>query len=57
MTRSRTKGITTKTVDIVVKGNQEMEQHFGLITESLELDFNPNYPDLFAHIEAGFTSI
>ena len=57
MTHSRTKGITTQTVDIAVKANQEMEQHFRLILGSLELDFDPNYPDLFAHIEAGFTSI
>ena len=57
MTHSRTKGTTTQTVDIAVKANQEMERHFGLISESTELDFDPNYPDLFAHIEAGFTSI
>ena len=57
MTRSRTKGITTQTVDIAAKANQEMEQHFGLIMDSLELDFDPNYPDLFTRIEAGFTSI
>ena len=57
MTCSGTKGTTTQTVDIAVKANQEMEQHFGLITESVQLDFDPNYPDLFAHIEAGFTSI
>ena len=57
MTRSRTKGTTTTTVDIAVKANQEMKQHFELDSESVELDFDPNYPDLFAHIEAGFTSI
>ena len=57
MIRSRTKGTTTPTVDIAVKANQEMKQHFELDSKSVELDFNPNYPDLFAHIEAGFTSI
>ena len=57
MTHSRTKGTTTQTVDIAVKANQEMEQHFELDLKSAELDFDPNYPDLFAHIEAGFTSI
>ena len=57
MTRSRTKGTTTQTFDIAMKANQEMERHFELVSESAELDFNPNYPDLFAHIEAGFTSI
>ena len=57
MTRSRTKGTTTQSVDIAMKANQEMEQHFELVSESAELDFDLNYPDLFAHIEAGFTSI
>ena len=36
MTRSRTKGTTTQTVDIAVKVNQEMEQHFELILESMQ---------------------
>ena len=40
-----------------MKSNQELERHFELVLESAELDFDPNYPDLFAHIEAGFTSI
>ena len=57
MTCSRTKGTTTPTVDIAVKANQEMERHFELDSESVGLDFDPNYPDFFAHIEAGFTSI
>ena len=56
MTRSRTKGATTP-IDIAVKANQEMEQHFGLDPKSIQLDFDPNYPDLFTYIEAGFTSI
>ena len=57
MMRSTTKGTTTQTVDIAVKANQEMEQHLELVSQSTKLDFDPNYPDLFAHIEAGFTSI
>ena len=29
-----------------------MEQHFEIITKAQELDFDPDYPDLFAHIES-----
>ena len=57
MTHNRTKGTTTQTVDIAIKASQEMEQHSGLVFQSTKLDFDPNYPDLFAYIEAGFTSI
>ena len=57
MACSRTKGITKQTVDIVTKANNLMEQHFGIIQEVQWSDFNPDYPDLFAHIEAGFRSI
>ena len=57
MAHSRAKCTTTQNVDIVAKANQEMEQHFGVIMESQESDFNFDYPDFFAHIEAGFTSI
>ena len=34
-----------------------MEPHFGVIGETQQCDLNPDYPDLFAHIEAGFLSI
>ena len=57
MTCSRTKGTTTQTVDIAIKANQEMERHSGIVFQSTKLDFDPNYPDLFAYIEAGFTFI
>ena len=57
MTCSRTKGTTTPTVDIVAKANQEMEQYFGITTKSQESYSDSNYPDLFAHIEAGFIYI
>ena len=57
MTHSRTKGTTTPTIDIALKANQEMEKHFELDLKSVQPDFDPNYPDLFAYIEAGFTSI
>ena len=56
MTHSRTKGTTTP-MDIAIKANQEMERHSELDPKSIQLDFDPNYPDLFAYIEAGFTSI
>ena len=56
MTHSRTKGTTTP-MDIAVKANQEMERHSELDPKYIQLDFDPNYPDLFAYIEAGFTSI
>ena len=56
MTHSRTKGTTTP-IDIAVKANQDMERQFELDLKSIQLDFDPNYPDLFAYIEAGFTSI
>ena len=55
--RSRNKGTTTPNVDVVVKANTLMEQHFGIIKETHECDLNPNYPDLFTHIEAGLLSI
>ena len=54
---SRTQGTTTSNVDIVMKANTLMEQHFGITKETQECDFNPDYPDLFTHIEAGFLSI
>ena len=57
MTHSRTKGATTPNVDVVMKANTLMEQHFGIIEETQECNFNPDYPDLFTHIEAGFLSI
>ena len=57
MTCSRAKGTTTPNVDVVMKANTLMEQHFGIIGEAQEYNFNPDYPDLFAHIEAGFLSI
>ena len=57
MTCSRTKGTTTPNVDVVMKANTLMEQHFGIIGETQECDLNPDYPDLFTHIEAGFLSI
>ena len=57
MMHSRTKGTTTPNVDIVMKANTLMEQHFGITGETQECDLNPDYPDLFAHIEAGFLSI
>ena len=57
MTHSRTKGATTLNVDVVVKANMLMEQHFGMIKDKQECSFNPDYPDLFSHIEAGLLSI
>ena len=57
MTCSRTKGATTPNVDVVVKAHTLMEQHFGIIREAQECNLNPDYPDLFAHIEAGFLPI
>ena len=57
MTRSRTKGTTTQSVEAVTKANKLMEHHFGMVTEVPVLDYDPDYPDLFAHIEAGFISI
>ena len=56
MTRSRTKGTTTP-MNIAVKANQEIERPTELDLKSIQLDFDPNYPDLFAYIEDGFTSI
>ena len=56
LTRSRTKGTTTP-MDIAVKANQEIERPTELDLKSMPLDFDPNYPDLFAYIEDGFTSI
>ena len=56
VTHSRTKGATTPNVDVVMKANTLIEQHFGIIEETQECNFNPDYPDLFAHIEAGFLS-
>ena len=56
MTRSRTKG-TTAPMNIAVKANQEIERQTELDLKSIQLDFDPNYPDLFAYIEDGFTSI
>ena len=57
MMHSRTKGTTTPNVDIVVKANTLMEQHFGITGGTQECDLNPDYLVLFAHIEAGFLSI
>ena len=57
MTRSRTKCTSAPTINVVAKANKLMEQHFGMAQEVPEQDFDPDYPDLFAHIEAGFTSI
>ena len=57
MTCSRTKGTTTPNVDMVVKANTLMEQLFGITGETQECDLNPDYTDLFAHIDTGFLSI
>ena len=57
MTHSRTKGTTTPNVDVVIRVNTLMEQHFGIIGETQECNLNPDYPDLFTHTEAGFLSI
>ena len=57
MTRSRTQGAAAQPVNAVLKANTLMEQHFGVMSKDDELEFDPNYPDLFARIEDGFTSI